>query len=181
MRDTHAFLPECACIRFCIFFITNPKIILITIFGFYIVCMCCAVLCWVAQSCDAMDCSPPGSSAHGDSPGKNPGVGCMPSSRGSSQLRDRTQVSHTAGGFFTEPPGKPKNTAVGSLSLLQGYCVCVYAKMSLYTLYNNPLISDSSIPGRQEKKLPTIENQSRRLCHQSHMPWRVKHPRVNWH
>ena len=25
----------------------------------------------------------------------------MPSSRGSSQLRDRTQVSHIAGGFFT--------------------------------------------------------------------------------
>ena len=105
----------------------------------------------------------------------------MPSSRGSSQLMDRTQVSHTAGGFFTEPPGKPKNTAVGSISLLQGYCVCVYAKMSLYTLYNNPLISDSSIPGRQEIKLPITENQSRRLCHLSHVPWRVKHPRVNWH
>ena len=33
----------------------------------------------VAQSCptlcDPMDCSPPGSSVHGDSPGKNPGVG----------------------------------------------------------------------------------------------------------
>ena len=26
--------------------------------------------------CDPMDCSPPGSSAHGDSPGKNTGVGC---------------------------------------------------------------------------------------------------------
>ena len=45
----------------------------------------------------------------------------MPSSRGSSQARDQTQVSHIAGGFFTiEPPGKPKNTGVGSLSLLQG-------------------------------------------------------------
>ena len=37
------------------------------------------VLCLVAQSCltlcDAMDCSPPGSSVHGDSPGKNTGVG----------------------------------------------------------------------------------------------------------
>ena len=32
------------------------------------------------QSCptlgDSMDCSPPGSSVHGDSPGKNTGVGC---------------------------------------------------------------------------------------------------------
>ena len=38
------------------------------------------VLCLAAQSCltlcDPMDCSPPGSSVHGDSPGKNTGVGC---------------------------------------------------------------------------------------------------------
>ena len=26
--------------------------------------------------CDPMDCSPPGSSVNGDSPGKNTGVGC---------------------------------------------------------------------------------------------------------
>ena len=40
----------------------------------------CAVLCLVAESyptpCDPMDCGPPGSSVHGDSPGKNTGVGC---------------------------------------------------------------------------------------------------------
>ena len=38
------------------------------------------ILCLVAQSCpnfcNPMDCSPPGSSVHGDSPGKNTGVGC---------------------------------------------------------------------------------------------------------
>ena len=38
------------------------------------------VLCSLAQSCptlcDPMDCSPPGSFVHGDSPGKNTGVGC---------------------------------------------------------------------------------------------------------
>ena len=38
------------------------------------------MLCIAAQSCptlcDPMDCSPPGSSAHGASPGKNTGVGC---------------------------------------------------------------------------------------------------------
>ena len=44
----------------------------------------------------------------------------VPFSRGSSQSRDRTQISHTAGGFFTSwATGRPKNTAVGSLSLLQ--------------------------------------------------------------
>ena len=40
----------------------------------------------------------------------------MPSSRGSSQLRDQThisEVSFTAGGFFTaEPPAKPMETRV---------------------------------------------------------------------
>ena len=38
------------------------------------------MLCLVGQSCltlcDSMDCSPPGSSVHGDSPGNNTGVGC---------------------------------------------------------------------------------------------------------
>ena len=57
----------------------------------------------VAQSCltlcDPMDCSPPGSSVQGDSPGKNIGVGCHPWR--SSQLSDRTQVSCIAGGFLT--------------------------------------------------------------------------------
>jgi len=43
-----------------------------------------------------------------DSPGKSTRVVVMPSSRGSSQLRDRTWVSCIAGRFFTtEPPGKP--------------------------------------------------------------------------
>ena len=36
-----------------------------------------------------------------NSPGQNIRVVAMPSSRGSSQLRDQTQVSHIAGGFIT--------------------------------------------------------------------------------
>ena len=41
-------------------------------------------------------------------------------SRGSSQPRDRTQVSHIpADSLPAEPQGKPKNTGVGGLSLLQ--------------------------------------------------------------
>ena len=38
------------------------------------------MLCWVPQLCpilcDPMDCSPPGTCVHGDSPGKNTRVGC---------------------------------------------------------------------------------------------------------
>ena len=45
----------------------------------------------------------------------------MPSSRGSSQTQDQTQVSHIAGTFFTIwATREPKNTGVGNLSLLQG-------------------------------------------------------------
>ena len=51
--------------------------------GFLCVCVCvCVCVCihLVAQLCptlcDLIDCSPPCSSAHGDSPGKNTGVGC---------------------------------------------------------------------------------------------------------
>ena len=44
----------------------------------------------------------------------------FPFSRGSFQPRDRIQVSHIAGGFFTSwATRKPKNTGVGSLPLLQ--------------------------------------------------------------
>ena len=59
----------------------------------------------VAQSCptlcDSMDCSLPGSSVHGDSPGKNTGVGCYALLQVSSQPRGQTQVSCIADGFFT--------------------------------------------------------------------------------
>ena len=36
--------------------------------------MCCAQSC--PTLCDLMDCSPPGFSVHGDSPGKNTGMSC---------------------------------------------------------------------------------------------------------
>ena len=52
--------------------------------------------------CDPVDCSPPGSSVHGDSAGKkNTGVGCHAFLQGIFQPRDWTQVSHIAGRFFT--------------------------------------------------------------------------------
>ena len=43
----------------------------------------------------------PGFSVHGGSPGKNTGLGFMPSSRGSSQSRNQTQISLIASRFFT--------------------------------------------------------------------------------
>ena len=79
----------------------------------------------------------------------------FPFSRGSSQPRDRTQVSCTVGRFFSaEPQGKPKNTGVGSLSLLQQifptqesnqsllHCRCILYQLSYQ---GSPKISQVSI------------------------------------
>ena len=50
---------------------------------------------------DPTDCSPPGSSVHGDSPDKEAGVGYHALLPGIFQPRDRTQVSCIAGRLFT--------------------------------------------------------------------------------
>ena len=84
-----------------------------------------AVLCLATQSClilcDPIDCSSSSFSVHGDSPGKNTGVGSLsllqgnfPTQGSNPDLPCCRQISLPA-----EPPGKPKNTGVGSLSLLQ--------------------------------------------------------------
>ena len=67
--------------------------------------------------CDPMDCSPPGSSVLGDSLGKNIGVGChaLPNPR----IKPRSPTLQ-ADSLPTELRGNPKNTGLGSLSLLQG-------------------------------------------------------------
>ena len=53
-----------------------------------------ARICAKSLDHDPMDCSPPGSSVHGDSPGKNTGVSCHALLQGSSQHRNRTCVSY---------------------------------------------------------------------------------------
>ena len=62
-------------------------------------------MCLVAQSCltlcEPMDCSLPGSSLHGILQARTLEWVAMPFSRGSSQPRDQTQVSHIAVEFFT--------------------------------------------------------------------------------
>ena len=86
----------------------------------------CAMLYLVTQSCptlcDPVDCSLPGSSVHGDSPGKNTGVGCHALLQGIFPTQGSNPgLPHCRWILLlSEPPGKPKNTGVGSLSLLQG-------------------------------------------------------------
>ena len=78
--------------------------------------------CVPSDSFQPMDCSPPGSSVHGDSPAKNywSGLPCPPPGNlpilGIEPRSPTLQVDS----FPSEPQGMPKNTGVGSLSLLQG-------------------------------------------------------------
>ena len=82
----------------------------------------CCELCLVAQSyptlCDPMDCSPQGSSICGILQARILEWVSTPSSRGSSQPRDRTQVSRIAGRFFTvwATRGSPKYHSASSPS-----------------------------------------------------------------
>ena len=65
----------------------------------------CCTLCLFTQSClilhDSIDCSPPGISVHRISQARTKEWVAISLSRGSSQPRDRTQVSFIAGRFFT--------------------------------------------------------------------------------
>ena len=71
----------------------------------------CCVLCSVTQSCltlcDPMDCSLPGSSVHGDSPGKSTGVGCHALFQGIFPTQGSNPIFHMqVDSLLSEPPGK---------------------------------------------------------------------------
>ena len=87
------------------------------------ICKACAVWLVIQSSatpCNPVDCSPPGSSVHGDSPRILEWV-AMSSSRGFPNLEiEHSSPALQADSLPSEPPEKPKNTGVGSLSLLQG-------------------------------------------------------------
>ena len=70
---------------------------------------------------DPIDGSPPGSPIPGILQARIVDCVAMPSSRRFSQPRDQTKVScMQMDSLPSEPPGKPENTGVGSLSFLQG-------------------------------------------------------------
>ena len=85
----------------------------------------CDALRLVAQTCptlcDPVDCSPPGSSVHGILQARILEWVAMLSSRDlpNPGIKPRSPALQ-AGSLPSEPPGKPKNTWVGSLPLLQG-------------------------------------------------------------
>ena len=101
------------------------------------VCVCvCICTCMHAKSlqlyltlCNPMDRSPPGSSVHGDSPGRNTGVGCLALLQGifptqGSNLSLLCLLPWQAGSLPLVPSGKPIHMYV---------CVCVYIYIFLKT------------------------------------------------
>ena len=64
------------------------------VIGKYRACVHAKSLQLCLTLCKPMDCGPPGSSVHGDSPGKDMEWIFMPSSRGSCQPRDQTYISY---------------------------------------------------------------------------------------
>ena len=89
--------------------------------------LCCAKsLQSCLTLCDPVDCSPPGSSAHGDSPGQNTGLGChalpqgiFPTQGSNPDLLHCRQILYCLS-HQESWCGSTKNTGVGSLSLLHG-------------------------------------------------------------
>ena len=66
------------------------------------------------ELCNAMDCSPPGSSVHGDSPGKNTGVGCHALLQG---IFSTQESNPGLPALLSEPPAKPRNWTHSSPNL----------------------------------------------------------------
>ena len=86
-------------------------------------CLCAQSLQSCPTLCEHVDGSPPGSSVHGDSPGKNPGVGCRVLLQGifltqGSKLRLLHLLHCNAGEFFTTRDTREAPTVVTVLAYL---------------------------------------------------------------
>ena len=71
----------------------------------------CLIVQWCLTLCDPMDCSPPGSSVHADSPGENTRVGCYALLQGIFPTQESKPhllllLHWQADSLPSEPPGK---------------------------------------------------------------------------
>ena len=119
------------------------------------------MLCLVTQSCptlcDPMDCGPPGSSVHEDSPVKNSRVGChallqgiFPTQGSNSVLPHCRQILYHQGKNFLSHQGSPSCTREKKIFFSLMYCgphqatKCQYGKKYLvwlvYLLLFDPMV-----------------------------------------
>jgi len=129
-----------------------------------------AMLCLVAQwhpiLCDPMNCSPSGLSVKGDSPGKNTGVGCHALLQGKDLPSPGTEPRSPAlqvDSLLPEPPGKPKNTGMGNLSLLQGIFPTQQLNQGL--LHCRQILYHLSCQGSPKKRFGCTFLPRRQKCH----------------
>ena len=114
------------------------------------------MLCSVTQPsptlCNPMDCSLPGSSVHGMLQARILEWVAMLSSRGSSQPRDWTQVSCTAGRFFTVwATREAHHQCLWPLNWRrqEGRCMCMWMELNQQIFFGGTFL---------------IKNTSKRLC-----------------
>ena len=118
----------------------------------------------VTQLCltfwDPMDCSPPGSSVHGNSPGKNTGVGCHALLQ-AGDLPNQVTPALQADSLPCEPPRKPKNTGVGSLSLPQG--IFPTQELNRGLLHCSQILYQPSYQGSPTNKLTSLKKKKKAI------------------
>ena len=105
-----------------------------------------------------MDCSPPGSSVHGNSPGKNTGVGCHALLQ-AGDLPNQVTPALQADSLPCEPPRKPKNTGVGSLSLPQG--IFPTQELNRGLLHCSQILYQPSYQGSPTNKLTSLKKKKK--------------------
>ena len=116
--------------------------------NFVCVCVCvCVCVHLVAQSCltlcNPMNCSPPGSSVHGASPGKSTGVGCHALRQGISPTQGLNPgLPHYMWILYhLNHEGSPWILEWGSLSLLQEiFPILTYTKSTCFLLICNLIL-----------------------------------------
>ena len=102
-----------------------------------------------------MDCSPPGSSVHGDSPGKSTGMGCHALLQGTFPTQGLSLMSLAlAVGFFTTSATwevRLQSLLCSVLSLIRkwgGLLDTVFSQISVQNVYGDPRKTVSLILGR---------------------------------
>ena len=122
--------------HFFFFFTNKNEIRILSTYMVYIWSLSSSVSCSVvSDSLHPMDCIPPDSSVHGILQSRIVEWVLIPFSRGYSPPRDWTQVSCTAGRFFTTwAAGRPSEALCSSSAMISVWCLQGPDKIFMYLL-----------------------------------------------